>query len=96
MRDHAERLASARESLEGLSVGDAIGEALSYRFYEARENCDFSAFRDGTVRYTDDTEMAIAIVETLSSTRTIEEDLLAWADSDAIPIEDTVKWHVVS
>ncbi|MGD1978101.1 MAG: ADP-ribosylglycohydrolase family protein [Akkermansiaceae bacterium] len=79
MRDHAERLASARESLEGLSVGDAIGEALSYRFYEARENCDFSAFRDGTVRYTDDTEMAIAIVETLSSTRTIEEDLLAWA-----------------
>ena len=78
MRDHKEKLAYALETLEGLSVGDALGEALSYMFYEARENCDFSAFRAGTVRYTDDTEMAIAIVENLMSSRTIDEDVLAW------------------
>jgi ADP-ribosylglycohydrolase len=77
MRDHHQSLASAREALDGLSVGDALGEALSYRFYKAREVCDFSVFRDGSVRYTDDTEMALAIYETLRVSHTIEEDLLA-------------------
>ncbi len=81
MRDHDARIALARETLEGLSVGDALGEALSYRYYDAREQCDFSVFRDSTVRYTDDTEMAIAIVETLDRTRCIEEDALARAFS---------------
>ena len=38
-----EALNRAREVLEGLSVGDAIGEALSYRFYECRKRADFSA-----------------------------------------------------
>lgn len=79
MRDHNERIASARVVLEGLSVGDALGEALSYRFHEAREQCDFSVFRDGTVRYTDDTEMAIAIFEMLSRIQNIDEDTIAWA-----------------
>ena len=77
----AERLLRARESLEGLSVGDAIGEALSYRHDRCRENCDFSVFRPGTVRYTDDTAMALAIVETLQRLGGIDEDALAWAFS---------------
>jgi ADP-ribosylglycohydrolase len=76
-----ERLVRARESLEGLSVGDAIGESLSYQYYRCRENCDFSAFRPGTVRYTDDTEMALAIVETLQRLGGIDEDVVAWAFS---------------
>ena len=79
MRDHTERLSSALEVLDGLSVGDALGEALSYQYYRARELRDFSAFSDGSVRYTDDTEMAIAIVETLGLMRTIEEDAIAWS-----------------
>lgn len=79
MPTHPERLQSARNVLEGLSVGDAIGEALSYRHYEAFENADFDAFRDGTVRYTDDTEMACAVLETLSLLHAIDEDAIAWA-----------------
>lgn len=81
MRDHKERLKLAREALEGLSVGDAVGEALSYRYSEVRESCDFSVFRDGSLRYTDDTEMAMAVFGTLRVTRAVSEDALAWAYS---------------
>lgn len=77
----SERLIRAKQSLEGLSVGDAIGEALSYQSHRCREICDFSAFRPGTVRYTDDTEMALAIVETLERMGGIDEDVMAWAYS---------------
>lgn len=73
------RLARARESLEGLSVGDAIGESLSYQSYRCRELCDFSAFRPGTLRFTDDTEMALAIFDTLKRLGSIDEEVLAWA-----------------
>lgn len=76
-----QRLARARESLEGLSVGDAVGESLSYQSYRCRELSDFSAFRYGTLRYTDDTEMALAIFETLERLGGIDEDVLAWAYS---------------
>lgn len=75
------RLARARECLEGLSVGDAIGEALSYQYYRCRELVDFSALRPGTLRYTDDTEMALAIFETLQRMGGIDEEVLAWAFS---------------
>lgn len=73
------RLERAREILEGLSVGDAIGEALSYQHYRCREIDDFSTFRPGSVRYTDDTEMATVLVETLQLLGEINEDVLAWA-----------------
>ena len=69
----------AKNCLTGLSVGDAIGESLSYQFHRCREACDFSDFRQGTVRYTDDTEMALAIVETLERLGGIDEEVLAWA-----------------
>jgi ADP-ribosylglycohydrolase len=76
------RLARARESLEGLSVGDAVGESLSYQSYRCRELSDFSAFRPGALRYTDDTEMALAIFETLERLGGIDEEVLAWAYSN--------------
>lgn len=79
MANHETRLAYSLEVLAGLSVGDALGEALSYRHYRVRELMDFSQFHDGTVRYTDDTEMASAIVETLSRTHSVDPDLLASA-----------------
>lgn len=77
--ERAAALARAKDSLDGLSVGDAIGEALSYQHYRCREICDFSTFRPGSVRYTDDTEMALAIHETLQRMDGIDEDVLAWA-----------------
>jgi ADP-ribosylglycohydrolase len=76
-----QRLARARESLEGLSVGDAIGEALNYQSHRCREISDFSVFRPGTVRYTDDTEMALAVYHTLERLGGIDEDVMAWAYS---------------
>ncbi len=72
------RLELARETLEGLSVGDALGEALSYQHYRVREQQDFSAFRPGVVRFTDDTAMALGILECLSICKAIDEDALAW------------------
>lgn len=78
MSEHEIGLSRARESLEGLSVGDALGEALSYQCYRVRELDDFSNFRPGSLRYTDDTEMALAIFEVLQRQRDIEEDVLAW------------------
>jgi hypothetical protein len=38
--DHDERLVLAMDVLEGLSVGDALGEATSYNFYEVRAAID--------------------------------------------------------
>ena len=81
MRTHEERLATALEILEGLSVGDALGEALSYQHYRARELSDFSIFSAGSVRCTDDTEMALGVCETLTLIRGIDEDTVAWAFS---------------
>jgi ADP-ribosylglycohydrolase len=75
--DHEIRLGLARETLEGLSVGDALGEALSYRHHRARELRDFSQLRAGSIRYTDDTAMALGIVECLALCRTVDEEALA-------------------
>jgi ADP-ribosylglycohydrolase len=76
--DPQARLELARDTLEGLSVGDALGEALSYQYYRAREWQVFSAPAWGYVRFTDDTAMALGIIECLSLFKAIEEDALAW------------------
>lgn len=76
MTEHGLRISLALDSLEGLSVGDALGESLSYRYDAARQRSDYSAFRDGTVRYTDDTEMAIGLVGVL--------ELRGWVDQDEL------------
>ncbi|HVV82931.1 MAG TPA: ADP-ribosylglycohydrolase family protein, partial [Kofleriaceae bacterium] len=70
----------ARLSLEGLSVGDAFGETniaatpavrlrIEQRLLDARRPW----------RWTDDTAMAIAIVETLDAHGEVDEDALAAA-----------------
>lgn len=76
--DHSTRLELATETLEGLSVGDALGEALSYAHSRARELQHFSSFRAGILRFTDDTAMALGVVECLARCKTIDEDALAW------------------
>jgi ADP-ribosylglycohydrolase len=75
--DHEARLARALQSLEGLSVGDAFGE----EFFT--EPSTFMARLDGRVlpaapwAYTDDTVMALSIVETLQEHGGIHQDSLA-------------------
>ena len=66
----------ARLSLEGLSVGDALGE----RFFSpwVREMCLRQRLvPDGRWRWTDDTAMALSIVEVLEQHDRIDQDELA-------------------
>jgi ADP-ribosylglycohydrolase len=76
--DHSERLARARRSLDGLSVGDAFGE----RFFAAPQTVEALIRRREVPGppwpFTDDTVMAISIVDVLSDGADIDQDTLAW------------------
>ena len=81
------RLARARQSLSGLAVGDAFGETM---FGDPREVAKRAAKRLISTRrpwrWTDDTAMALSIVEVLGRFGAIDPDALAeafarrWAD----------------
>jgi len=76
-KDHALRLARASQSLEGLSCGDAFGE----RFFLPEPSLG-SLLRERTIPappwfFTDDTMMAVAIVDTLQACGGIDQDHLA-------------------
>jgi ADP-ribosylglycohydrolase len=64
-------------SLEGLAIGDALGEMLSYRFEEAQHRIAERRLVGGPWFHTDDTEMAISIVEVLRLYGFINQDALA-------------------
>jgi ADP-ribosylglycohydrolase len=75
--DHTERVARARLALDGLSVGDAFGERF---FHPARVITLLGGTREMPPppwRYTDDTEMALAIAEVLEAHAGINQDELA-------------------
>ncbi len=75
--DHAARLDRARLALDGLSVGDALGETcfLPENWQALIE--DPSATAPGPWPYTDDTTMALAIFEVLDEYGRIDQDALA-------------------
>ncbi|MGE5187268.1 MAG: ADP-ribosylglycohydrolase family protein [Acidobacteriota bacterium] len=77
---NASALARARQSLVGLSVGDAFGETM---FGEPREVAKRAAKRLISTRrpwrWTDDTAMALSIVEVLGRFGGIDPDALAEA-----------------
>ncbi len=73
--DHQDRMDRTMASLQGLATGDAFGE----RFFRYDPMTVISA-RElplPTWRYTDDTVMAISVVEVLRRTGRIDPDLLA-------------------
>jgi ADP-ribosylglycohydrolase len=73
--DHAVRLERLRLSLDGLSVGDAFGEHFfvpNAEFLIGQRAIPFPRWR-----YTDDTEMALAIAEVLARCGRINQDSLA-------------------
>jgi ADP-ribosylglycohydrolase len=87
--DHEERMERALTALDGLSVGDAFGE----RFFGwppevATAVVANREMRESWWRYTDDTEMAIAIVEVLRSHGRIDQDQLARAFADRYARDD--------
>ncbi len=60
-------------SLEGLSVGDAFGEMFFFRSPAGQD------LPEGPWRWTDDTHMALSIVEILKNCGRIDQDALAAA-----------------
>jgi len=77
-RDHAARMERARLSLDGLSVGDAFGQRFFYP-PSAESLIAERALPQAPWHYTDDTVMALAIVEILHRRGRIDQDELAGA-----------------
>jgi len=75
--DHSSRMERALLSLEGLAIGDALGEMLSYRFEDAQRRIAEGRLVGGPWFHTDDTEMALSIVEVLRLYGFINQDALA-------------------
>ena len=73
MKRAASGLDNARLSLEGLSVGDAFGEAHFFARLPDRPGSDLAP---APWRWTDDTHMALSIVEVLREHGAIEQDAL--------------------
>jgi hypothetical protein len=75
--DHATRMERMQLSLDALGIGDALGEMLSYRYFDAPEIIAKDELPAGPWFHTDDTEMAISIVNVLKSHGNIHQDALA-------------------
>ena len=71
------RLERALLALDGLSVGDALGERFFERPAEAVRRIEARQLPERPWRYTDDTEMALAITETLAHHGRIHPGVLA-------------------
>lgn len=74
--DHEERMQRALLSLEGLAIADAVGEMLAYRHYQAPVIIE-KGLPAGPWFRTDDSEMAISIVEGLKLYGYVHQDALA-------------------
>jgi len=74
----SEKLHMCGEVVEGLALGDAFGEVFSYEAYHVREKVEGDITRYGRWRYTDDTEMALGVLECLARLKQIDQDMLAW------------------
>jgi ADP-ribosylglycohydrolase len=75
--DHAVRVERMRLSLDGLGLGDALGEMLSYQAQAAPRRLAENDLPGGPWFHTDDTEMAMSIVAVLRSHGFIDQDALA-------------------
>ena len=65
--NHSERVERMQLSLDGLGLGDALGEMLSYQSANAQRRLAENELPAGPWFHTDDTEMAISIVAVLKS-----------------------------
>lgn len=67
----------AHLSLDGLSIGDAFGECFFSNPNEVERLIDHRCFPEAPWRWSDDTQMAISIVDVLGRHGTIDQDDLA-------------------
>lgn len=71
------RLARACRSLEGLSVGDAFGDRFFTSPHTVEHLIEIRALPAGPWPFTDDTAMALSVVDVLAEKGSIDRDLLA-------------------
>jgi ADP-ribosylglycohydrolase len=74
---HSVRLQRARASLDGLATGDAFGEQFFRSADHARQLIATRTLPTAPWRYTDDTAMALSIVNVLAERGAIDQDRLA-------------------
>mgnify|MGYP001489613265 CR=1 FL=1 len=77
--DHAARLQRVRLALDGLSLGDGFGQHF---FAPELWRAEFNSreLPPAPWKYTDDTEMALAIADVLAECHAIDQDLLAFEE----------------
>ena len=75
--NHTQRIEKALLSLEGLSIGDSFGQNFFIEQDKAIQSINSRILPTKPWFYTDDTVMAISVVETLKKFRCIEQDYLA-------------------
>jgi len=75
--DHSSRVERMQLSLDGLGIGDALGEMLSYRHTTALARIAEEDLPAGPWLHTDDTEMAISMVAVLKSHGEVNQEALA-------------------
>jgi len=75
--NHEARIEKAILSLSGLSIGDSFGQNFFIEQNKARQLISSRQLPAKPWLYTDDTVMALSIVETLNKFRYIEQDYLA-------------------
>ncbi len=75
--DHVARVERMKLSLDGLGIGDALGEMLCYRAETAAQRLAEGDLPAGPWFHTDDTEMAISIACVLKSHGHLHQDALA-------------------
>ena len=75
--NHAERVERMWLSLDGLGLGDSLGEMLCYRAEAAPQRLAENDLPAGPWFHTDDTEMAISIVGALKSHGELNQDAVA-------------------
>jgi len=75
-KENTMSLEDALLSLQGLSVGDAFGECFFSHSYQLVERCELPP---PPWRWTDDTHMALSIVEVLQKHGGVDQDILAQA-----------------
>ena len=85
--DHEVRMMRARRALDGLSVGDAFGERFFMPPERARWLIAERAMPAAPWRWTDDTAMALSIVETLRDHGSIVRGVLAKAFARRFALE---------
>jgi ADP-ribosylglycohydrolase len=75
--DHAARVDRMMASLDGLSIGDALGEMFAYRAGSAVARLKENDLPAGPWFHTDDTEMAISLAAVLKSHGHVHQDALS-------------------